>query len=84
LSEQKVSNEYLVVAKRLNEIAASRGQSLAQLALSWVLRQPTVTSALIGASSVKQLEQNHAAITAQPLTQAELSEIDLIAKQGLV
>jgi len=84
LSEQKVSNEYLVVAKRLNEIAASRGQSLAQLALSWVLRQPTVTSALIGASSVKQLEQNHAAITAQPLTQAELAEIDLLAKQGLV
>jgi L-glyceraldehyde 3-phosphate reductase len=84
LSEQKVSNEYLVVAKQLNEIAASRGQSLAQLALSWVLRQPTVTSALIGASSVKQLEQNHAAITAQPLTQAELAEIDLLAKQGLV
>jgi L-glyceraldehyde 3-phosphate reductase len=84
LSQQKVSNEYLVVAKRLNEIAASRGQSLAQLALSWVLRQPTVTSALIGASSVKQLEQNHAAITAQPLTQAELAEIDLLAQQGLV
>ena len=84
LSEQKVSNEYLVAAKRLNEIAASRGQSLAQLALSWVLRQPTVTSALIGASSVKQLEQNHAAITGQPLTQAELSEIDLLAKPGLV
>jgi L-glyceraldehyde 3-phosphate reductase len=84
LSQQKVSNEYLVVAKRLNEIAASRGQSLAQLALSWVLRQPTVTSALIGASSVKQLEQNHAAINAQPLTQAELAEIDLLAQQGLV
>jgi L-glyceraldehyde 3-phosphate reductase len=84
LSEQKVSNEYLVAVKRLNEIAASRGQSLAQLALSWVLRQPTVTSALIGASSVKQLEQNHAAITGQPLTQAELSEIDLLAKPGLV
>jgi L-glyceraldehyde 3-phosphate reductase len=84
LSEQKVSNEYLVAAKRLNEIAASRGQSLAQLALSWVLRQPTVTSALIGASSVKQLEQNHAAINGQPLTQAELSEIDLLAKPGLV
>ncbi len=84
LTEQKVSNEYLLAAKRLNEIAASRGQSLAQLALSWVLRQPTVTSALIGASSVKQLEQNHAAINGQPLTQAELSEIDLLAKPGLV
>ena len=84
LSGQQVSQEYLVAAKRLNEIAASRGQSLAQLALSWVLRQPTVTSALIGASSVKQLEQNHAAINGQPLTQAELSEIDLLAKPGLV
>jgi L-glyceraldehyde 3-phosphate reductase len=84
VSEDKVSKEYLVVAKRLNEIAASRGQSLSQLALSWVLRQPTVTSALIGASSVKQLEQNHAAINAQPLSQAELKEIDLLATQGLV
>jgi L-glyceraldehyde 3-phosphate reductase len=84
VSEESVSTEYLLVAKRLNEIAASRGQSLAQLALSWVLRQPTVTSALIGASSVKQLEQNHAAINAQPLSQAELKEIDLLATQGLV
>jgi L-glyceraldehyde 3-phosphate reductase len=84
LTQQKLSPEYLLAAKRLNEIAAGRGQSLAQLALSWVLRQPTVTSALIGASSVKQLEQNHAAINGQPLTQAELSEIDLLAKQGLV
>ena len=84
LSGQQVSQEYLVAAKRINEIAASRGQSLAQLALSWVLRQPTVTSALIGASSVKQLEQNHAAINGQPLTQSELSEIDLLAKPGLV
>jgi L-glyceraldehyde 3-phosphate reductase len=84
LTQQKISQEYLLAAKRLNEIAAGRGQSLAQLALSWVLRQPTVTSALIGASSVKQLEQNHAAINGQPLTQVELSEIDLLAKQGLV
>jgi L-glyceraldehyde 3-phosphate reductase len=84
LTQQKISQEYLLAAKRLNEIAAGRGQSLAQLALSWVLRQPTVTSALIGASSVKQLEQNHAAINGQVLTQAELSEIDLLAKQGLV
>jgi L-glyceraldehyde 3-phosphate reductase len=84
LTEQNVTQEYLIAAKRLNEIASSRGQSLAQMALSWVLRQPTVTSALIGASSVKQLEQNHAAINAQPLSQTELSEIDLLAKQGLV
>ena len=84
LTEKQVSPEYLTAAKRLNEIAASRGQTLAQMALSWVLRQPTVTSALIGASSVKQLEQNHRAIQGPPLSQAELSEIDLLAKQGLV
>jgi L-glyceraldehyde 3-phosphate reductase len=84
LSEQQASQEYLIAAKRLSEIAASRDQSLAQLALSWVLRQPAVTSALIGASSVKQLEQNHSAIKAQPLSPAELAEIDVVAHQGLV
>lgn len=84
LTEETVSREYLIAAKRLNEIALSRGQSLAQLALSWVLRQPTVTSALIGASSVKQLEQNHEAINGKPLSQAEVSEIDLLTRAGLV
>lgn len=84
LTSQKVSEDYLVAAKHLNEIARSRGQSLAQLAISWVLRQPTVTSALIGASSVKQLEQNHAAVSGKPLTQAELAEIDVHARNGLV
>jgi L-glyceraldehyde 3-phosphate reductase len=83
LSDQKLSQEYLVAVNQLNQIAANRGQTLAQLALSWVLRLPTVTSALIGASSVSQLEQNHAAINAPALTQGEISEIDLIAKQGL-
>lgn len=63
----------------LNDIAARRGQSLAQLALSWVLRDPRMTSALIGASSVAQLEENVAALTAAPLTAAELAEIDTLA-----
>lgn len=84
LTKQKVSDEYLTAARHLNEIAAGRGQSLAQLAIAWVLRQPTVTSALIGASSVKQLEQNHAAISGNPLTLEELAEIDLHARNGLV
>jgi L-glyceraldehyde 3-phosphate reductase len=84
LTKQKVSEEYRTAAKHLNEIAASRGQSLAQLAIAWVLRQPTVTSALIGASSVKQLEQNHAAISGNPLTLEELAEIDVHARNGLV
>ena len=60
----------------LNEIAQRRGQSLAQLALRWVLRDPRMTSALIGASSVAQLEANVAALEAEPLTAEELEEID--------
>ena len=84
LTEDKITSEYLTAAKRLNEIAANRGQSLAQLAISWVLRQPAVTSCLIGASSVEQLEQNHQAIAANPLSAVELQEIDTIAVDGLV
>lgn len=63
----------------LNDIAAQRGQSLAQLALSWVLRDPRMTSALIGASSPRQVEQNVAALSGPPLTDEELREIDSFA-----
>ncbi|MET9957685.1 L-glyceraldehyde 3-phosphate reductase [Streptomyces sp. NPDC006326] len=63
----------------LNEIAARRGQSLAQLALSWVLRDERMTSALIGASSVAQLEENIAALAGAPLSEEELKEIDSFA-----
>ncbi|MEV4332304.1 L-glyceraldehyde 3-phosphate reductase [Streptomyces sp. NPDC049597] len=63
----------------LNDIAARRGQSLAQLALTWVLRDPRMTSALIGASSVPQLEENVAALAGPPLTDEELKDIDAFA-----
>ncbi|MER5947170.1 L-glyceraldehyde 3-phosphate reductase [Streptomyces sp. NPDC001904] len=63
----------------LNDIAQRRGQSLAQLALNWVLRDERMTSALIGASSVRQLENNVAALTAPALTDEELTEIDSFA-----
>ncbi|MFK0196446.1 L-glyceraldehyde 3-phosphate reductase [Streptomyces lavendulae] len=63
----------------LNEIAARRGQSLAQLALTWVLRDERMTSALIGASSVGQLEENVAALAGAPLSSEELKEIDSFA-----
>ncbi|MFI1178555.1 L-glyceraldehyde 3-phosphate reductase [Streptomyces sp. NPDC020799] len=63
----------------LDGIARRRGQSLAQLALTWVLRDPRMTSALIGASSVRQLEANVAALGASKLTEEELSEIDSFA-----
>ncbi|UIJ64057.1 L-glyceraldehyde 3-phosphate reductase [Amycolatopsis acidiphila] len=62
--------------RALNDVAQRRGQSLAQLALSWLLRDPRITSALIGASSVKQLEQNVAALRGPALTDQELAEID--------
>ena len=62
--------------RALNEVAAGRGQSLAQMALSWVLRDGRVTSALIGASSVAQLEENLAAASAPPFTAGELAAID--------
>jgi L-glyceraldehyde 3-phosphate reductase len=82
LSESQITQTYLERARALNEIAASRGQSLAQLALSWVLRQPQVTSALVGASSVAQLEQNVAALDVGPLTDEELRRIDPFAVVG--
>ncbi|TXS56695.1 L-glyceraldehyde 3-phosphate reductase [Streptomyces sp. t39] len=63
----------------LNDIAGERGQSLAQMALSWVLRDPRMTSALIGASSVRQLEENVAALAAPALTKDELERIDTFA-----
>lgn len=83
LKENQVTEKYLETALALNEIAKQRGQSLSQLALSWVLRQGIVSSALIGASSVKQLESNLAALDAAPLTQSELELIEPLATHGM-
>lgn len=66
--------------EKLNEIAQKRGQSLAQMALVWVLRQPAVTSALIGASSVKQLEDNLASLDHPKFSEDELKKIETILK----
>src|SRR5215207_5602018 len=82
LSPDRISDDYLQRARALNEIADSRGQSLAQLALSWVLRVPQIASALIGASSVAQLEQNVAALDAAPLTEHEIARIEPLAAHG--
>ncbi len=65
--------------RRLNEVAAGRGQSLAQLALQWALRDPRMTSVVIGASSVAQLDANLDALTYPPLTTADLAAIELEA-----
>jgi L-glyceraldehyde 3-phosphate reductase len=82
LPSSRIDETYLARARALNEIAAGRGQSLAQLALTWVLRHPQVTSALIGASSVAQLEQNVAALDAPPLTAEEIAAVDPHAVDG--
>ena len=74
-----LTDEVLRRLHGLNDIAARRGQSLAQLALCWVLRDERMTSALIGASSVRQLEENVAALGAPALTDEELAEIDSFA-----
>jgi L-glyceraldehyde 3-phosphate reductase len=77
LSQETVERN-LPRIRTLNEIAARRGQTLAQLALAWTLRDPRVTSAVIGASSVEQLEANVKALEAAPISPAEILEIDSV------
>jgi L-glyceraldehyde 3-phosphate reductase len=83
-SADLLSDENLARVRGLNEIALRRGQTLAQLAIAWVLRDPRVTTALVGASSVKQLEQNVAALEHADFDQAELDDIDRYAHEGAV
>ena len=82
LSQAQLSSENLERIRKLNSIAERRGQSLAQMALAWALRDPRVTSLVIGASSVKQLTENVAALDNLSFTQAELAEIDEQAQEG--
>lgn len=76
LTPENITEDYRQRALALNEIAQERGQSLAQLALQWVLRRPEVTTALVGASSVEQLHHNLLAVQADPFTDEELARID--------
>ena len=82
LPPERISEEYLERVRGLDAIARERGQTIAQLALTWVLRQPLVASALVGASSVAQLEQNVAALDAAPLSDAEIERIEPLAAHG--
>jgi L-glyceraldehyde 3-phosphate reductase len=81
-SAEMISEENLERVRALNEIAARRGQTLAQLAISWALRDRRITSALLGASSVAQLEQNVAALQNTAFEADELAEIDRYAQEG--
>jgi L-glyceraldehyde 3-phosphate reductase len=84
LSESMLSDENLGRIRSLNEVAGRRGQTLAQMAIAWVLRDPRITSALVGASSVAQLEQNLAALERLDFDPGELEEIDRYAVEGSI
>jgi L-glyceraldehyde 3-phosphate reductase len=82
LSPSLITDEALEKVRALNELARGRGQSLAQMAIAWTLRDPRVTSALAGASSVEQLEANVAALERLDFTDDELAEIDRHATES--
>ena len=84
LSPTLLTDAAIEKIRALNDIAARRGQSLAQMALAWVLRDERVTSALIGASSVAQLEDNVAALDRLGFTDDELAEIDRHATDSAI
>ena len=77
-----LSEENLARVRALNQIAAGRGQTLAQMALAWTLRDPRVTSSLIGVSSLVQLEENLKALDRLDFSAEELAEIDRYAEEG--
>jgi len=79
-----LSEENLKRVRALNEIAKRRGQSLAQMAIAWVLRDKRVTSAVIGARNVDQLDNSLDALKNLQFTQAELAEIDRYAQDGSI
>ena len=79
LSPNLITDTAMEKIRALNEIAQRRGQTLAQMALAWTLRDPRMTSTLVGASSVEQLESNVAAIDNLAFSEAELAEIDRYA-----
>ena len=72
LKESMLTPELLQKLRRYNEIAESRGETLAEMALAWILHQKAVTSVLVGASSVAQLEKNMHCIKAAPFLDSEL------------
>jgi len=78
LEREDITEDKLTKVRLLNELAQKRGQSMAQMALAWVLRQPAVTSALVGASRVSQVEDSIATLNRLDFTQEELSSIEKI------
>ena len=79
LKDSNITPELLVKTKKLNDIAKERGETLAQMALEWVLNQPAVTSVLIGASRPEQIRENCKIVQRKPFTAEELNLIDDIS-----
>jgi L-glyceraldehyde 3-phosphate reductase len=79
-----LSQENLTRVRALNEIASGRGQTMAQMAIAWVLRDRRITSALIGARNVEQLDNSLDAVKKLQFTAAELNEIDRHAQEGAI
>ncbi len=82
LSKSFLTEDNLLRLRALSEIAAGRGQTLAQMAIAWVLRDPRVTTALIGASRWSQIEDSLGALDHLGFTADELTEIDRYANEG--
>jgi L-glyceraldehyde 3-phosphate reductase len=82
LSPSLITDEAVQKIRALNEVAARRGQTLAQMALAWTLRDPRVTSTLVGVSSIEQLEANVAAVDRLDFSDEELAEIDTYATES--
>lgn len=80
LKQSQITEAMLARIRSLNEIARQRGQTLAQMALAWVLKDARITSALVGASSIRQIEDNVAALRAAAFSPAELDRIEDILK----
>lgn len=78
LKARQITEENIAKVRKLNDIAEARGQSLAQMALAWVLRDPRMTSALIGASRPEQLDENVAALDNLEFSDEELAAIDSV------
>jgi L-glyceraldehyde 3-phosphate reductase len=84
LSADLLTEDALAKVRGLREIAARRGQTTAQLALAWTLRDPRVTSTLVGASSVAQLEENLGALARLDFAADELTEVDTFATESSI
>ena len=80
LQVDEVTPERVEAARKLKEIAEKRGQTLPQMALAWILRDKRITSVIVGASSVKQLDNNLHALDNLTFTDDDLAEIEVILK----